>query len=112
VCDAAAGETKTNPASDCTHCDGGRRRGAWHQLGLLMGSFFTGCQPARVCLPARRVTSSPALGGASQALMCSFHSRLTARIGRISATSRKVEMLSVQISSGKASNAAPAFSFD
>ena len=30
--------------------DGGGRRGrgrAWYQLGLLMGSGFTGCLPAR-----------------------------------------------------------------
>ena len=35
----------------------------WHELGLLMGSICMGCQPAtcRVCLPARRMTSSPAL---------------------------------------------------
>ena len=54
--------THPDEPCQCLHAlTGGGRGGAWHQLGLLMGSFFTGCQPARVWLPARRMTSSPAL---------------------------------------------------
>lgn len=39
----------TNEPRQCLHAlTRGGRRGAWHQLGLLMGSCFTGCQPARI----------------------------------------------------------------
>ena len=40
-----ARQRQTPPVTART--DGGGRRGAWHQLGLLMGIFFTGCQPAQ-----------------------------------------------------------------